>query len=171
MSTFSGVNWSSLRTRPLLPGSTNLCVDQKGSATEMMRKKRTLLMTLILALAFTGLSLSTFSFAQDEEILLNRGEDVSVQRPPVMFSHDLHMGLYDCLDCHHDMKDGVNVLDEDNLEEGNPDILCGACHNDQASLDRQKAYHRQCMGCHIDNRKAGNDTGPEMCGACHLPVS
>jgi len=137
----------------------------------MIRKKRTLLLALIIALALTGFGLSTISFAQDEEILLNNGENVSVQRAPVMFSHDLHMGLYECLDCHHDMKDGANVLDEDNLEEGNPDIQCATCHNDQASLDRQKAYHRQCMGCHIDNRKAGNATGPEMCGACHLPVS
>lgn len=137
----------------------------------MIRKKRTLLLTLIIALALTGLCLSTYSFAQEEEILLNTGEEVSVQRTPVMFSHDLHMGLYECLDCHHDMKDGANVLDEDDLEEGNPDIQCATCHNDQASLDRQKAYHRQCMGCHIDNRKAGDVSGPEMCGACHLPVS
>ena len=137
----------------------------------MIQKKKSLLLAAILVLAFAGLSLSTFSFAQDEDILLNAGTDVSAQRSPVPFSHDLHMGIYECLDCHHDMQDGENVLDEDILEEGNPDILCGACHNDQASLDRQKAYHRQCMGCHIDTRKAGNASGPEMCGACHLPAS
>lgn len=129
-----------------------------------------MLLVAIIVLALAGLSLSTFSFAQDEEMLLNTGTDINT-RPPVAFSHDLHMGLYECLDCHHDMKDGANVLDEDTLEEGNPDILCGNCHNDQASLDLQKAYHRQCMGCHIDNRKAGNASGPEMCGACHLPAS
>jgi c(7)-type cytochrome triheme protein len=137
----------------------------------MIRKKRPLLLAAIIVLALAGLSLSTFSFAQDEEMLLNTGIDISTQRSPVVFSHDLHMGLYECLDCHHDMKDGTNVLDEDALEEGNPDIQCGNCHNDQASLDLQKAYHRQCMGCHIDNRKAGNASGPEMCGACHLPAS
>ena len=129
-----------------------------------------MLLVAIIVLALAGLSLSSFSFAQDEEMLLNTGTDIST-RPPVAFSHDLHMGLYECLDCHHDMKDGANVLDEDALEEGNPDIQCGNCHNDQASLDLQKAYHRQCMGCHIDNRKAGNASGPEMCGACHLPAS
>jgi c(7)-type cytochrome triheme protein len=137
----------------------------------MIRKTKPLLLVAIIVLALAGLSLSTFSFAQDEEMLLNTGTDISTQRPPVAFSHDLHMGLYECLDCHHDMKDGTNVLDEDALEEGNPDIQCGNCHNDQASLDLQKAYHRQCMGCHIDNRKAGNASGPEMCGACHLPAS
>ena len=137
----------------------------------MNRIKKPLLLVTLVILALAGLGLSTFSFAQDEEILLNEGTDVSTQRSPVPFSHDLHMGLYECLDCHHDMKDGVNVLDEDNLEADNPDIQCGSCHNDQASLDRQKAYHRQCMGCHIDTRKAGNASGPEMCGACHLPAS
>jgi c(7)-type cytochrome triheme protein len=120
-------------------------------------------------LATVGVSLSTFSFAQDEEILLNSGEAVQAQRTAVTFSHDLHMGLYECLECHHDYKDAVNVLNEDDLEEGNPAIRCSNCHNGQADLDQQKAYHRQCMGCHIDARKAGQTSGPEMCGACHRP--
>jgi len=144
-------------------------VDQKGTATEMISKKRPMVLAAAICLAIIGLSLSTLSFAQDEEMRLNTGEDIAVQRTAVPFSHDLHMGLYECLDCHHDYKDGANVLDEDTLEEGNPDIRCATCHNDQADLDRQKAYHRQCMGCHIDTRKAGEASGPEMCGACHLP--
>jgi len=127
-----------------------------------------MILATVLTLVLIGLGLSTVSLAQDEEILLNTGEDIKVQRTAVAFSHDLHMGLYECLDCHHDFKDNVNVLNEDNLEEGNPDIRCSACHNDQADLGRQKAYHRQCMGCHIDTRKAGEASGPEMCGACHL---
>ena len=127
-----------------------------------------MLLAATIALAVVVLGLSPFSFAQEEEILLNSGEDLKVQRTAVVFSHDLHMGVYDCLDCHHDYKDGINVLDEDTLEEGNPEIRCSTCHNDNSELDRQKAYHRQCMGCHIDTRKAGQASGPEMCGACHL---
>lgn len=126
-----------------------------------------MVLAIVLLMAVIGLSLSTVSLAQDEEILLNTGEDIPAQRTAVTFSHDLHMGLYECLDCHHDYKDSINVLDEDNLEEGNPDIRCSACHNPQTDLGRQKAYHRQCIGCHIDTRKAGNASGPEMCGACH----
>jgi hypothetical protein len=145
-------------------------VGQKGIATEMIWKKKATILTVIIFMAAAGLSLSTFSFAQDEEILLNAEESAEGQRSAVPFSHDLHMGLYECLDCHHDYKNGVNILDEDLLEEGNPDIRCSACHNDQADLGRQKAYHRQCMGCHIDTRKAGQVSGPEMCGACHLPT-
>ena len=137
----------------------------------MIWKKQPVVLAVAGILAVIGLGLATFSFAQEEEIVLNTGEDLETQRTAVAFSHDLHMGIYDCLDCHHDFKDGVNVLDEDTLEEGNPDIRCSACHNDQADLDRQKAFHRQCMGCHIDTRKAGEASGPEMCGACHLPAS
>jgi c(7)-type cytochrome triheme protein len=133
----------------------------------MIWKKQPMVLAIVLLMAVIGLSLSTVSLAQDEEILLNTGEDIPAQRTAVAFSHDLHMGLYECLDCHHDYKDSINVLDEDNLEEGNPDIRCSACHNAQTDLGRQKAYHRQCIGCHIDTRKAGNASGPEMCGACH----
>jgi c(7)-type cytochrome triheme protein len=119
-------------------------------------------------LAVIGLSLSRPSpLAQDEEMLLNTGK-VKGQRTAVVFSHDLHMGLYECLDCHHDFKRASTSWTKILLEEGNPDIRCAACHNDQADLDRQKAYHRQCMGCHIDTRKAGDASGPELCGACHL---
>ena len=128
-------------------------------------KKTLVLLAGLLMLVVLGLSLA---YAQEEVIELNADPEVAQQRSAVAFSHDLHMGLYECLDCHHDFKEGVNVLDEDTLEEGNPDIRCSACHNDQADVDRQKAYHRQCMGCHIDTRKAGDASGPELCGACHL---
>ena len=133
----------------------------------MMWNKRIVIGAAAAVLAVIGLSLATISLAQEEEILLNDGGTAGTQRPAVIFSHDLHMGLYECLACHHDYQDGVNVLDEDRLEEGNPDIRCANCHNGQADLDAQKAYHRQCMGCHIDERKAGQASGPEMCGACH----
>ena len=95
--------------------------------------------------------------------------EVAQQRSAVAFSHDLHMGLYECLDCHHKYEDGVNVLDEDDLVEDSPEVNCAACHDESASIDRQRAFHRQCMGCHIQVRKAGEASGPEMCGACHLP--
>ena len=133
----------------------------------MMWNKRIVIGAAAAFLAVIGLSLATISLAQEEEIRLNDSGAADTQRPAVIFSHDLHMGLYECLACHHDYQDGVNVLDEDRLEEGNPDIRCANCHNDQADLDPQKAYHRQCMGCHIDERKAGQSSGPEMCGACH----
>ncbi|MEX1302369.1 MAG: cytochrome c3 family protein, partial [Desulfotignum sp.] len=50
-------------------------------------------------------------------------------RGPVIFDHELHMFEFDCLDCHHVMENGENILDEADLEEGNPDILCSSCHD------------------------------------------
>ena len=133
----------------------------------MMWIKRALVLKTIVILIAAAMSLSTIALAQEEEMVLSAGE--TAQRPAVTFSHDVHMGIYDCLACHHDFQDGVNVLDEGDLEEGNPAIRCSNCHNDQSGLDLQKAFHRQCIGCHIEVRKADQVSGPEMCGACHLP--
>jgi c(7)-type cytochrome triheme protein len=107
-------------------------------------------------------------FAQSENILLSH---ISVfkkkQRPPVMFPHAQHMEESECLDCHHMYKDGKNVLDEGTLEEGNPGVLCSACHQHKAKADLQKAFHRQCIGCHKKYHKEGKKTGPRLCAQCH----
>jgi hypothetical protein len=134
----------------------------------MHSKTKKVLILLIGCLALTGLGLS-LALAQEEVINLSGDADTARQRAPVAFSHELHMGLYECLDCHHKYENGENVLDEDELIEDSPEISCAGCHDDGASIDRQRAFHRQCMGCHIEVRKAGETSGPEMCGACHLP--
>ena len=141
---------------------------RKVAHTHMTRKKRPLILALG-TLALIGLTLAGLCIAPEDEMLLASGEGVENQRPPVPFSHDLHMGLYECLACHHDFEDGVNVLDEDDLVEGDPAVLCASCHNGETDLDRREAYHRQCIGCHIDERKAGQSSAPELCGSCHLP--
>lgn len=107
--------------------------------------------------------------AQEEIMTLQSDELELKQRPPVDFPHDMHMGIYECLACHHDFEGGENVLDEDDLFEGNEDILCAACHGPGDDPELQEAYHYQCMGCHIQVRKSGQPSGPELCGACHIP--
>ena len=134
----------------------------------MPRTSKKTLIVLACFLALVGWGL-TFAYAQEEILNLNADPAAARQRTPVAFSHDLHMGLYECLDCHHKFENGVNVLDEDDLVEDSPEVNCAACHDESASIDRQRAFHRQCMGCHIQVRKAGEGSGPEMCGACHLP--
>jgi c(7)-type cytochrome triheme protein len=131
------------------------------------RSKKTLIL-LIGFLVVAGLGM-TLAYAQEAEIELNADPTAARQRSAVAFSHELHMGLYECLDCHHKYENGVNVLDEDDLAEDNPEVSCAACHDDAARIDRQRAFHRQCMGCHIQVRKAGGGSGPEMCGSCHRP--
>ncbi|MCP4670656.1 MAG: cytochrome c3 family protein [Desulfobacula sp.] len=93
------------------------------------------------------------------------GEDT---RGSVMFPHEFHMGEFDCMECHHDMQDGENVLDEYDLEEDNPNILCGACHNPKEKIERMEAFHYQCVGCHNEYKMTLDPTGPTMCGECHL---
>ncbi len=105
------------------------------------------------------------AYGQEENIIL---EQPGGQRPAVDFPHELHMGELDCLDCHHDYdENGENVLDEDSLEEGNDDLKCDACHDASTKIDLRSAFHKKCMGCHIELRKENKPTGPELCGECH----
>ena len=87
-------------------------------------------------------------------------------RPAVYFSHENHMDAYECLRCHHDFKNGKNVLNETGLKE-NGAVGCANCHLDTPSIGLKKAYHRQCIGCHrlLDKRQA--DTLPLTCQDCH----
>ncbi|MBU0990880.1 MAG: cytochrome c family protein [Proteobacteria bacterium] len=96
--------------------------------------------------------------AQPEEIEFCKDKE----RGPVMFPHESHMGDHECLDCHHDIQNGENVLDEGNLEEGNPSAKCSTCHNTESKIETREAFHRQCMGCHDNSKK-----GPNLCGECH----
>jgi len=94
------------------------------------------------------------------------------QRLPVVFPHEMHMGLFDCLDCHHEYeKNGsVNILDPATLYVGNPELLCGFCHNGKSRINREDAFHRQCIGCHLETgRIDGPVEPPALCGQCHAP--
>ncbi len=103
-----------------------------------------------------------YAFSDDIEL---GGEDI---RGPVMFPHEFHMGEIDCMECHHDMQGGENVLNEHDLEDDNPDILCGACHNPKEKIERMEAFHYQCIGCHNNYKMTAEPTGPTMCGECHI---
>ena len=102
----------------------------------------------------------TLTEAQQEKMTLGNPEAIGKpDRPAVVFTHNGHAerGL-SCKDCHHRYDNGKNVLDESELQEGNKAIRCSACHPPQGL---QKAFHRQCIGCH--RQKAG----PRFCGQCH----
>lgn len=122
------------------------------------------LVTLLVAILCTTL------WAQPEEIIINN-EDAyrEKQRPQVTFPHGIHMaGDLSCTDCHHIYSDGKNILDESELEEGNPDIRCTACHDQETRINLRQAFHRQCVGCHGRAQRQGEETGPRLCGECHL---
>jgi hypothetical protein len=137
---------------------------------KMTPKKYRYLALSIVILLLSGWNIPR-TFAQPEFIRFNHLEKDGQKRyPPVTFSHESHMEEIECLTCHHDYKDGENVLDEDDLEEGNSAATCTACHSMENCDDIQKTFHGLCMGCHIRSRKEGLPHGPRLCVECHVPI-
>jgi len=90
------------------------------------------------------------------------------QRAQVDFPHDVHLSAdtLSCKSCHHLYNDKEeNILDEGTLEEGK--VNCAACHVHATPSKLEKAFHGQCIPCHINYRKAKKKSGPESCGKCH----
>jgi len=93
------------------------------------------------------------------------------QREAVSFPHDMHMGSYDCEDCHHVYDENKNnVLDAMELYSGNPDIMCSSCHASGSKIHTRQAFHRQCIGCHNEAVTMDQASAPTMCNECHHPV-
>ena len=114
----------------------------------------------------------TYISGQPEHILIQNSKIYSNrQRTPVKFPHGIHMTTAaSCLDCHHFYVNGKNILDEDELTEGNPKIKCASCHWEKKSGNRfslMDAFHRQCIGCHRKLSKSKKKSGPVMCASCH----
>lgn len=129
-----------------------------------MKEKYKYKLVLLLLVAFVPALTVSGLYAYSEDIELGGKKD----RGAVDFPHELHMDGFECLDCHHVMENGENVLDEGDLEEDNPDIYCGACHKEGATLERKEAFHYQCMGCHNNYKMTNEKTGPLLCGECHV---
>jgi hypothetical protein len=112
---------------------------------------------------------ASISHAQPEKILIdNTNSFQGKQRTAVGFKHGLHMESIECLSCHHRYENGKNTLDESELEdEDAKNVKCVSCHNQKSKTNLKKAFHHQCMGCHMNLRKQGRITGPELCGQCH----
>lgn len=130
-----------------------------------MNPLRHILTLIFFCLTFVPLS----ALADLDEMVLNQETMPKTrQRSEVFFPHGLHMDTLECLDCHHVYEGGKNLQDEDELYEDNPEIRCHDCHNKDASMDITKAFHHQCIGCHIRSTKEQENTrSPEMCGTCH----
>lgn len=129
-----------------------------------MSNKKPALIALLFFLILAGIICVSGLYAYPENIDFG-GEK---NRGPVAFPHELHMEGFECLDCHHIMENGENVLDESDLEEGNPEVLCSSCHNPQSDIKKKEAFHYQCMGCHDTYRMTPEKTGPTLCGECHI---
>ena len=121
---------------------------------------RVLMITVAFLLVLTGSPL----WAQPDKVVL-----LGKTRPGVSLPHNRHVeaGL-SCKDCHHIYEKGENILDEGKLEEGNKDLRCLACHGPKSRLNLEKAFHKQCAGCHMKYQRDKKKTGPQYCGGCHV---
>ncbi len=142
----------------------------------------------ILFFTVSGISIS---FAQPENILLDhdftdfqRNTAGKKERSAVMFPHESHMDQFECLACHHIYENGENVLDESELEEGDPNVRCASCHNSKTKINLEDAFHNLCISCHQESKKkywiprkgiqwkafaqSGEMPAPTLCGQCHV---
>jgi hypothetical protein len=106
-------------------------------------------------------------FAQMETIVIDNPVFKTKTRSAVTFNHMNHMEIENvaCSDCHHRYENGRNVIDANELNDGNKSILCSHCHKNESDL--KKAYHRSCIGCHNSMIKKNKPAGPRLCGECH----
>ena len=86
-----------------------------------------------------------------------RAADVAEAQLPMTFAHADHRAQ-NCIRCHHDFADKSG--------QG----LCLACHLRDAKIRPllETQFHGLCRGCHVEQRRLGNDAGPtRRCFDCH----
>jgi hypothetical protein len=107
---------------------------------------------VIAGLVFAGVALSSSTVSTVSDSAFSNHK-----RPKVAFDHSAHEALADCNACHHLYEDGV-LSDYDSAG-----TECSECHEvGQGPVPLVIAYHRQCKGCHEDEK-----AGPVTCAQCH----
>ena len=128
--------------------------------------KRTLFAPLALLVLIAAVFLAVPAQSQQDMTTVPTEGFKQTTRLPAVFAHDAHnekAALADCSACHHGEKDGKR----DNSADTSG-IPCSDCHSAQAKPGKtplMRAFHRQCLGCHMDKQK-----GPVTCGDCHEPA-
>ena len=118
----------------------------------------------LLMILMAGIGLIVVAYSQEDMAFVDNGAFLNPQRAPSIFKHEDHneaAEIEDCNECHHVYEEGVRLEDE-----SSEDQMCSECHDLDASGNTpglMKAFHTNCKGCHISQKK-----GPLMCGECHL---
>ena len=118
---------------------------------------------------YSALMLSVFillpAFSQEDMTVVHSDAFSNQQRPAAVFKHDEHnetAAVDECNECHHVYDESGQLVDDESSE----DQPCSDCHGLQATGPKpglMPAFHANCKGCHLKNRK-----GPIMCGECHV---
>lgn len=115
--------------------------------------KKAITISLAVCITVTGLSLIPVSgvMAQDNgrsELTLNGGS-----KGPILFKHRLHQTvIQDCEVCHKDFEKKPGALDE---------------AKKTGLLQAKQVMTKTCIACHKETKKAGKESGPTNCNACH----
>ena len=103
------------------------------------------------------------AYSQEEMEFVDNSVFPNPERVPSVFMHEDHnevAEIEDCHECHHIYEEGIKLEDE-----SSEDQQCSECHELEASDGKpalMKAFHLNCKGCHLSQKK-----GPIMCGECH----
>jgi hypothetical protein len=119
---------------------------------------------LILATVIVPMFIIAAAYSQEDMTYVDNDIYPNPQRVPSEFNHEEHneiAEIEDCTECHHVYEEGIKLEDE-----SSEDQRCSECHGFKASgrtPGLTKAYHTNCKGCHLKQKK-----GPIMCGECHV---
>jgi hypothetical protein len=97
-------------------------------------------------------------------------DDCQSKQAAVEFPHKAHLGLTECVTCHH-TSEGLTADSDMAVEK------CGSCHLEPEADTTPKCsemstsknpYHKGCIGCHKDAVKADEASkAPVKCADCH----
>ena len=99
---------------------------------------------------------------------------IVAQQDPMEFDKSLHYRHQNasqnkCETCHHEYDAATQKIFYAKGKEGS----CRYCHMEEdgkTGMRFQTAAHLDCIACHQDKIRAGNDAGPIRCEGCHDPA-
>ena len=119
----------------------------------------------LLAALIGVLALGVSAAVSQEDMKIVKAEAFTAHtRPAALFVHDAHNEkamIDDCGECHHG-KDKTGKLDKSDITAGTPCADCHAVDAKQGVTPLKRAYHQQCIRCHVEKK-----LGPTYCGGCH----
>ncbi len=117
----------------------------------------------IIASVMVSIFIFVSAYSQEDMEFVDHSAFENPQREPSVFLHDEHneaAEIEECYECHHIYENGKRLEDESSEDQS-----CIECHDEKATDNTpslRKAFHTNCKGCHLQQKK-----GPILCGECH----
>lgn len=101
-------------------------------------------------------SQNSFNIIEKPILLSLANKFKETERPPVKFFHDKHTNSLTCEACHP------------TDDRGNLNYIFPKIKDEKNKKSLMNAYHESCIGCHQKFIQEGKESGPIVCGKCHL---